>query len=132
MSKSKSTAAAHAAPPRDALAPAVEEEEVVDDDAGAPVEEAVLEDEFEVEAEAEPAGIELDIDADSLAPPPKEKASDEGSGDSMLARYFREMATHNVMGPDEELETAIEVEQAEVDHWVAILAYLPAAGFALD
>ena len=50
----------------------------------------------------------------------------------MLARYFREMATHPVMGPDEELQTAIDVEQGEVDHWVTVLSYLPAAEFLLD
>ena len=49
----------------------------------------------------------------------------------MLARYFREMATHAVMGPDEELRTAIEVENAEIDHWVQILSYIPAAEYAL-
>ncbi len=132
MSKSKSTAAAHAAKPA-GLAPAaaVEEDESTEEEGVAPVEVA-LEDEFEAEVETEATGIELDIDPASLAPPPKEKAADEGSGDSMLARYFREMATHNVMGPDEELETAIEVEQAEVNHWVAILSYMPSAGFALD
>lgn len=130
MSKSKSTAAAHATKPAD-HAPAAEEEETGDEEGVAPVETA-LDDEFEAELEAESTGIELDIDASSLAPPPKEKAADEGSGDSMLARYFREMATHNVMGPDEELETAIEVEQAEVEHWVAIFAHLPAATYALD
>ena len=45
----------------------------------------------------------------------------------MLSRYFREMATHQVMGPDEELECAQRVETAEVDHWSAVLSYLPAA-----
>jgi RNA polymerase primary sigma factor len=47
------------------------------------------------------------------------------SGDSTLSRYFREMATHHVMGPDEELHTAQAVEEAEVDHWAALLAYPP-------
>ena len=50
----------------------------------------------------------------------------------MLSRYFREMATHQVMGQQEELATAIEVEQAEVDHWVAIFSAIPVAGSALD
>jgi RNA polymerase primary sigma factor len=50
----------------------------------------------------------------------------------MLSRYFREMATHHVMGPQEELATAIEVEQGEIDHWVAIFSCIPVAGFALD
>ena len=73
-------------------------------------------------------------ETDSLAPPkgPSDKEIEEGGGDSMLARYFREMATHPVMGPDEELQTAIEVEQAEIDHWVAILSYCPASDHALD
>ena len=50
---------------------------------------------------------------------------EEPSSDSMLSRYFRDMATHQVMGPDEELQAAQAVERAEVDHWVALLAYLP-------
>ncbi len=56
----------------------------------------------------------------------------EASTDSMLSRYFREMATHQVMGPDEELQTAQEVERAELEHWVALLAYPPCAHLVLD
>lgn len=52
---------------------------------------------------------------------------DESVGDSMLTRYFRDMATHQVMGPDEELLAAQEVEEAEIDHWVALLAFPPLA-----
>ncbi len=93
-----------------------------------------LDEEFEIEAPAtEAASAESESDADSMAPPrqPTDKEIEEGGGDSMLARYFREMATHTVMGPDEELETAIAVEQAEIDHWAAIFAYLPTAEYAL-
>ncbi len=106
-----------------AQAPAVAEvegegERVVDDDfegevpaiAGggdAVVELETVEEEFEVEAPAAEVDSE---DGDSLAAPkvkqPSDKEIEEGGGDSMLARYFREMATHTVMGPDEELETA--------------------------
>ncbi len=131
MSKSKSTAAAATAQESIAPPPSVEDVEYLEEEV-APVaaEEAVLDEDFEVETEA--AGIELDVDPAALTPPPKEKVPDDGSGDSMLARYFREMATHSVMGPDEELQTAIEVEQAEVDHWVAILAHHAVAGFVLD
>ncbi len=56
----------------------------------------------------------------------------DSSTDSMLSRYFRDMATHQVMGPDEELSAAQNVEQAEIDHWVALLAYVPAAEAMLD
>jgi RNA polymerase primary sigma factor len=87
---------------------------------------AVLEEEFEFEEAAEP-----DAEAEEPRPAPKAKA-DEGGGDSMLARYFREMATHAVMGQEEELDTAVDVEHAEVEHWCAILSFIPAAEHALD
>ena len=75
--------------------------------------------------------VAADLDVEPVKPP-SQKKSDEGGGDSMLSRYFREMATHNVMGPQEELATAIEVEDGEIAHWVAIFSCLPCAGFALD
>jgi RNA polymerase primary sigma factor len=76
--------------------------------------------------------VAADIDTVEPVKPPTQKRSDDGGGDSMLSRYFREMATHHVMGPQEELATAIEVEQGEIDHWVAIFSCIPVAGFALD
>jgi hypothetical protein len=51
----------------------------------------------------------------------------DASTDSMLSRYFRDMATHQVMGPDEELTAAQAVEQAEIHHWAALLGYVPTA-----
>jgi RNA polymerase primary sigma factor len=71
----------------------------------------------------------------SLAPEPSHqdlRAIEEGGGDSMLARYFRDMAAHQVMGPDEELQTAKAVEQAEVDHWVALLSFVQITDLILD
>ncbi|MFO0613097.1 MAG: sigma-70 family RNA polymerase sigma factor [Polyangiaceae bacterium] len=52
---------------------------------------------------------------------------EEGGGDSMLARYFREMALHPVMDQDTEMATARAVEESEVAHWSALLSHLPAA-----
>jgi RNA polymerase primary sigma factor len=57
---------------------------------------------------------------------------EDGGGDSMLARYFRDMALHPVMGPEEELETARTVERTEIEHWVALLSYMPAAEHILE
>jgi RNA polymerase primary sigma factor len=62
----------------------------------------------------------------------KESVDVEGATDSMLSRYFRDMATHQVMGPDEELQAAQGVEMAEVEHWTALLSYLPVAEAVLD
>ncbi len=92
------------------------------------LDDVVGEDEFEADAEA----VVAEIDGMDAVKPRTPKEFEDGGGDSMLARYFREMATHHVMGPDEELATAIEVEEAEVDHWVAIFSYVPAAEFTLD
>ncbi len=84
-------------------------------------------DEFEMEAA-------IDVEPEEGAAPRKAPGRDfeEGGGDSMLARYFREMATHAVMGPDEELQTAIEVEHGEVEHWVAVLSHVPAGYFLIE
>ena len=92
-----------------------------------------LEDFELVDVELVPHELERVATADTSTPAEKVAAPkrDEPSGDSMLARYFREMATHDVMGQEEELSTAIAVEEAEIGHWVAILAHLPAAEHAL-
>jgi RNA polymerase primary sigma factor len=88
---------------------------------------------------ATPASAEfIDLDFGAVAERPAEPVApraatpgtremDEGGGDSMLARYFRDMALHPVMGPEEELDTAKNVERTEIDHWVSLLAYVPAA-----
>ena len=72
--------------------------------------------------------------ATASKPEPKKKntPSDDASGDSMLSRYFRDMATHQVMGPEEELKAAQSVETGEVALWVALLSYHPIAEDVLD
>jgi len=135
MSKQKSSAARAAAPEAPPLAADDLDVEPESGRASATATAApeidVVDEEFDAEATVtEPIVNELE----SIAPPkpPTDKEIEEGGGDSMLARYFREMATHPVMGPEEELQTAIEVEQAEIDHWVAIFGYMPAAEYALE
>jgi len=68
----------------------------------------------------------------SSLPPPVESAAPEGSGDSTLSRYFRDMATHQVMGPEEELNAAQAVEEAETELWIALLDYIPVAEQVLE
>jgi RNA polymerase primary sigma factor len=86
----------------------------------------------------EPAVEFIDLQLSGLqrpAPANREtemKDVEEGGGDSMLARYFRDMAVHPVMGQDEELATAREVEQTEIALWVAMLGHLPAAEHILE
>ncbi len=88
----------------------------------------IIDEDFELDA----ARAAPSSEAPGPRKPPSDREIEEGGGDSMLARYFREMATHAVMGAEEELETAVEVEDAEVEHWMSIFAYYPAADSALD
>ncbi len=55
----------------------------------------------------------------------KEKKAHGGGGDSTLSRYFREMATHRVLTPQEEIEAAREVERLEIAYWETLLSYPP-------
>jgi RNA polymerase primary sigma factor len=52
--------------------------------------------------------------------------SEKAAGDTMLSRYFHDMATHRVLRPEEEVEAAKAVEDLERKYWAALLAY-PAA-----
>jgi RNA polymerase primary sigma factor len=47
--------------------------------------------------------------------------------DHLLRRYFRDIARYPLLGPAEELESVRAVAQAETEHWVALLSYLPVA-----
>ncbi len=78
----------------------------------------------------DPPESELRAANDSLSERPP--GPEDASTDSMLSRYFREMATHQVMGPDEELQTAQRVERAEIEHWAALLSYPPCAELVLN
>lgn len=49
----------------------------------------------------------------------------QGAGDSTLSRYFREMACHRVLTPQEEIEAAQRVESLEIAFWEALLGYVP-------
>jgi RNA polymerase primary sigma factor len=66
------------------------------------------------------------------APPGAETGPRKITGDSMLARYFRDMASHPVMGHDEEIQAAKQVEAAEVAHWMALLSFPPSAPYILQ
>ena len=64
-------------------------------------------------SDSTPPGVTRRSEVEDIRP------KDDSVGDSMLSRYFRDMATHQVMGPDEELQAAKEVEQAEVERTAA-------------
>ncbi|MEO7093468.1 MAG: sigma-70 family RNA polymerase sigma factor, partial [Polyangiales bacterium] len=79
----------------------------------------------ELEPAAEPTMADL---TEEMAPPAVAvlaKKRDDAAGDSMLSRYFRDMATHTVMTQPEEVEAAKEVERREMAQWTAVLSYPP-------
>ena len=86
-------------------------------------------DDDEPEAEPDFAG-EPSMEALAEAQAEAEKALKEmerqGGGDSTLSRYFREMAGHRVLTPQEEIEAAKEVERLEIGYWEALFS-MPAA-----
>ncbi len=134
--KGKPLPAPVVAPAAKAAATALAAVDLLEDDATE--ETAVRARPTEVATEDEPAGELVEVDLGAIDRPESTRARDndqarelrdveESGGDSMLARYFRDMALHPVMGPDEELETAKTVERTEVDHWVALLSFPPAA-----
>ncbi|MFN7697743.1 MAG: hypothetical protein ACK5U8_07590, partial [Deltaproteobacteria bacterium] len=75
--------------------------------------------------EAEPDfGDEPSAEALAEAQAEAEKALREmerqGGGDSPLSRYVRELASHRVLTPQEEIEAAKEVERLEIGYWEAL------------
>jgi RNA polymerase primary sigma factor len=66
-----------------------------------------------------------DLTEEISAPVLEEKRVEDPSGDSMLTRYFREMAVHAVMTHQQEVAAAIAVEKAEANQWVAVFSHAP-------
>jgi len=129
MSKNRQNAALKV-PPAEAEGKPWEEGEAQEDEVSS-TQVVLPEEEFEAE-EPGPADLAATTPSAPVKEPIRDREIEESGGDSMLARYFREMATHAVMGQEEELSTAIEVERAEVAQWVALFGHLPAAPYILE
>jgi RNA polymerase primary sigma factor len=71
---------------------------------------------------AEPSETELQ----ELGTEPVVARSPDDLTEGMLARYFRDLAIHTVMSPEEEVKAAKEFQDAEINRWRAVLAYPPA------
>jgi RNA polymerase primary sigma factor len=52
-----------------------------------------------------------------------QRSEDKAAGDTMLSRYFRDMATHRVLKPEEEVEAAKLVEELERKYWTTLFSY---------
>jgi RNA polymerase primary sigma factor len=79
----------------------------------------------DADGRVEPSGKQLAV-AEKEARKALKAFERGGSGDSTLSRYFREMAGHRVLTPQEEIEAARDVERREIAYWEALFAYPPA------
>jgi RNA polymerase primary sigma factor len=89
----------------------------------------------EVTAEEARAGeAEEDDDADEDEAPEtdakRRRADDEPA--SFLAMYFRDMAELDVLRPEQEFETARNIEEMELNLWKTILGFAPGTDWILD
>jgi RNA polymerase primary sigma factor len=75
-----------------------------------------------VEESAEPTKEQLEK-AKSEAEKALKELERQGAGDSTLSRYFREMANHRVLTPQEEIDAAKKVENLEIAYWEALFSY---------
>jgi RNA polymerase primary sigma factor len=101
-------------------APAVEGDEAGEGEAN----EAALSAGDSAEAE------EDEDDADEEVTVERKKGEDEPA--SFLAMYFRDMAELDVLRPEQEFETARNIEQMELDLWRTVVGFAPGTGWILD
>jgi RNA polymerase primary sigma factor len=60
------------------------------------------------------------LDEDRPLPKPDRRLS---TTDNALGMYFRDIATDDLLGPEEELQIARDIEQREIEVWVDILTF---------
>jgi RNA polymerase primary sigma factor len=105
--------------------------EVIDlagvDDASLEAEEAEVDAEPESDSDDD-EDFEGEVEAAGTAK--KKRADDEPT--SFLAMYFRDMAELDVLRPEQEFETARQIEEMELDLWRTLLGFAPGANWMAD
>jgi RNA polymerase primary sigma factor len=119
------------------------EHDVASEDAllgGTPTEVLAESDDLVETAVAAPDGDGEEVEADedeseegveATAAPGKKKRGDE-EPTSFLAMYFRDMAELDVLRPEQEFETARQIEEMELDLWRTLLGFAPGASWMAD
>lgn len=80
-----------------------------------------------MDAEPEPTDSEIELSESTFKTDELIKQLEtDSAGDTTLSKYFRDMASHHVMTPKEEIEAAKEVRRLEIVFWETLLSY-PAA-----
>ena len=105
---------------RDEEAPSVDEAESVTETSGEAASDSVA----ELESAADEGDEEESADGEAETVPEvsaTRRRDDEPS--NFLALYFREMARLSVLRPEEEFESAREIEQLEIELWARMLSF---------
>jgi RNA polymerase primary sigma factor len=88
-----------------------------------PIEDAEPSEIVDVAADEDEDDAGTDSDAEEEAASEASAKSDEPQ--SFLAMYFRDMAELSVLKPEQEFETARNIEELELGLWEALMAYVP-------
>jgi RNA polymerase primary sigma factor len=102
--------------------------------AGATGEAAIETEEVEAEGDTEADSDAEDaeeIDAELVAETGKKKRGEE-EPTSFLAMYFRDMAELDVLRPEQEFETARQIEEMELELWRTLLGFASGADWIAD
>src|SRR4051794_34233314 len=78
----------------------------------------------------ESADDDEEEEAEEAATVERKRGDDEPA--SFLAMYFRDMAELDVLRPEQEFETARNIEQMELDLWRTVVGFAPGTGWILD
>lgn len=73
-----------------------------------------------------------DDDDDAAEAVTVERKRGEDEPASFLAMYFRDMAELDVLRPEQEFETARNIEQMELDLWRTVVGFAPGTSWILD
>jgi RNA polymerase primary sigma factor len=84
-----------------------------------------------VTEEVEEAEEEDDEEAVESSPATRRPRGDDEPA-SFLGMYFRDMAELDVLRPEQEFETARQIEEMETDIWKTILGFAPGASWMAD
>jgi RNA polymerase primary sigma factor len=100
---------------------------------------------IETDETDEVSGVTAEAAADDDEDEDEEEEEGEAQGDgarakrrgdeepaSFLAMYFRDMAELDVLRPEQEFETARNIEEMELDLWRTILGFAPGSDWVMD
>jgi RNA polymerase primary sigma factor len=89
--------------------------------------------EFVEAPEAEAAAVEVvEEEEDDLQAYVETAERESELSDGTLARYFQEIASHQVLGPAEEMSIAQDLEGKEISLWRTLLGYPPALDLVMS